>query len=679
MQLTQQQQQVFEQVKKFLSSENSVFILRGYAGTGKTTLVKTIAEYIDQSITVMLMAPTGRAAKILKQKTGFPTTTIHKAIYNPACMVSKEVSDIAEIEFKLVFPVIQGVDGKQVVAIVDEASMVSSHTTKHELLSFGTNNLMNDLLTFVRPSFGGKVIFVGDPAQLPPVGESTSNALRKDFFIERGLLVEEAELTEVLRQDDGSLILQNAMKIRELLASEKRNQLVFMQRENDVEKIDPSKFLEKYFECTNNKAEANNSVVICFSNKDACQYNKEIRTRLYGKDATIMANDILMVTQNNYALGYMNGDTIKVFDIGWRTQQAAPVYVQQGGQKVRKIITLNFVEIGILNTRGERVSCMLIEDLLTNDNPSLTNDENRALYINFRMRHPKLSPGTKAFVDTLLTDPYYNAIRAKYGYAITAHKSQGGEWKQVFVDYRGRTGLSNDCLRWAYTSTTRAQKSLFCTNLPNITPFSKFRIDPIQKCNGMDGEFRILESPNDTPFHPTDAEDFLKAKFHCIKDNMQGAPFAISNVASKPYLEIYHIQTPQGVDRFDLYYKAGGIFQMAKASVINEYTDQIRQMLDDERRMNMTFNYTPSDEDHQRLYCMMCSACDTLSIPVTNVVEHSEEYYTMFYFRTSNTYSYIKIYVNAQGAVTYAKPMSLLGKDDSEMCALVNEIKKMFI
>ena len=167
MELTNQQNKVFEQIKAFLNSDASVFILRGYAGTGKTTMVKVIADYIEQTRQLVMMAPTGRAARVLAMKTGHTATTIHKAIYSKAHVEPKKVKNIAESEFKFVFSINNSENGGNIVAIVDEASMVCSRKIEHELFMFGTDNLMEDLLTFVRPNFGGKVIFVGDPAQLP--------------------------------------------------------------------------------------------------------------------------------------------------------------------------------------------------------------------------------------------------------------------------------------------------------------------------------------------------------------------------------------------------------------------------------------------------------------------------------------------------------------------------------
>ena len=678
MELTTQQNIVFEQIKAFLNSDASVFILRGYAGTGKTTMVRVIADYIEQSRHLVMVAPTGRAARVLAMKTGHAAVTIHKAIYTKAHVEPKKVKDVAESEFKFVFPINQSENGGNIVAIVDEASMVCSRKIEHELFMFGTDNLMEDLLTFVRPNFGGKVIFVGDPAQLPPVGEPVSNALRAEYFQEKGLKVIEAELTEVLRQKDDSVILKNAMMIRNLLKKEKRNQLVFEEQKDDVETVPSEQFLDKYINYRKESGR-HDSVIICYSNKSANRYNRDIRKALYGEDVPLQENDILLITQNNYRLGRMNGEFVPVISIGKRTQQSAPVYAQIGGKKERIVITLNFIQVTVPDGNGNPMLCMLLEDLLTSDKATISIDENRALYINFCMRNPGLKQDTEAFAEALLNDEYYNAIRAKYGYAVTGHKCQGGEWGKVFVDYTGRTGLDDDSLRWAYTATTRAQKTLYVTNLPHITPFSKFRIEPIQKCKNIATECRILNEVPPTPFHNENVDNGVRAKYHCIAKNMEYTPYRIISVQSRPYLEIYNIQTPDGVDRYDLFYKAGDIFQPAKAISPNQHTPLLEIMLNDERGMSYKFDYIPSDESHSKLLDLIRSACDTISVQITNVVEHAEDFSTIYYMRTSGTFSYIKVYVNSDGFITYAKPMSLKGKDDRELGAIIEIINSHFI
>ena len=678
MELTTQQYKVFEQIKTFLNSDASVFILRGYAGTGKTTMVKVIADYIEQSRQLVMMAPTGRAARVLTKKTGYEAVTIHKAIYNMSHVVTKKVKDVAESEFKFIFPIHQSVMEGNIVAIVDEASMVCSRKIEHELFMFGTDNLMEDLLTFIRPNFGGKVIFVGDPAQLPPIGEPVSNALRSEYFEEKGLKVIEAELTEVLRQKGDSVILKNAMMIRDLLKKDKRNQLIFEEQKDDVEMIPPEQFLDKFLNYRKTSGR-HDSVIICYSNKSASRYNRDIRKALYGENVPIRENDILLITQNNYRLNCMNGEFVPVLSIGERKQQSAPVYAQIGGKKQHIVITLNFIQVTVPNGDGFPMQCMLLEDLLTSDKATISIDEHRALYINFCMRNPKLKQGTEAFTKALLNDEYYNAIRAKYGYAVTGHKCQGGEWGKVFVDYTNRTGLDDDSLRWAYTATTRAQNTLYVVNLPHITPFSKFRIAPIQKCKNIDPECRILNEVPPTPFHDENVDNGIRAKYHCIEKNMEYTPYKIISIQTLPYLEIYNIRTPDGVDRYELFYKAGNIFQPAKAASPNQHTRLIEMLLNDERGMSYKYEYIPSDESHRKLLDLIRSACDTISVQITNVVEHAEDFSTIYYMRTSETFSYITVYVNSNGFITYAKPMSLKGNDDRELCEIIEIIKTHFI
>lgn len=673
MELTFHQHQILRQIEVFMESDASVFILRGYAGTGKTTMVKHIVDYISQSRLVALMAPTGRAARVLSEKTGYDANTIHKTIYGTGSLVSKEVKNVAEAEFKLCFP-INMTDGK-IVAVVDEASMLCSRTVEQEMFQFGTDNLMNDLLTFVRPSYGGKVIFVGDPAQLPPVGESDSQALNEAFFVEKGLKVMTGTLTEVLRQTGDSVILKNAMKIRELLNTEIRNRLVFEEKEGDVESIADGELLNKYFDERKRGGEKDN-VVICFSNQSAYQYNKAIREKLYAEEnPELKVGDVLMVVHNNYRLDKMNGEFVSVSYVGEKVKQTAPVYVQKGGIRQLSNITLTFQHVQVSDLKNDPMDCMLLLDLLNDGSPSLGIDRQKALYINFCMRHPHLKIGSKEFSDALLADMYCNCLKAKYGYAVTGHKCQGGEWKKVFVDYSGRTGLSNDCLRWAYTATTRARETLYIFNLPHITPFSKFRIEQVQQCSKMNPECRVIDKVEPSPFHEPSAPDYLHAKCRCVMENMEYTPYNIVSVVSKPYQEMYYIKTPDGVECYDIRYKKGGVFAKAVPRKDSRHNETVGMMLNSERAMPLVFNYIPSDEVHGQLYHLICSVCDELSIQMTNVVEHKEDYSVVYYFRTSDNMSYLKIYIDDSGNVTYAKPMSMAGKEDKELLLLIQYIQ----
>ena len=195
----------------------------------------------------------------------------------------------------------------------------------------------------------------------------------------------------------------------------------------------------------------------------------------------------------------------------------------------------------------------------------------------------------------------------------------------------------------------------------------------------MSPDCRIIGDVEQTPFHDENSENYLRAKYYCIMYNMDGTPYSVHSVTSKPYMEIYQIQTPDGIDRFDIYYKAGGIFLPAVPVSRNEHTQLVLMLLNNERMLPFVFDYTPSDDIHERLYNMVRSACDGLSVQINNVVEHPEDYCVDYYMRTSGTYSYIKVYIDKNGFVTYAKPMSMLGPEDAELAAVINEISDHFI
>ena len=200
----------------------------------------------------------------------------------------------------------------------------------------------------------------------------------------------------------------------------------------------------------------------------------------------------------------------------------------------------------------------------------------------------------------------------------------------------------------------------------------------MQQCSKVNAECRLLGKVQRSPFHAADAPDFLCAKWMCISQNLAFTPYRVHHVLSKPYQEIYFIETPDSVERYDVRYKKGGLFLKAVAQVPSKHTPLVLMALNNERAMPIVFHYEPSSSLMQRLYDLIRSACDGLNIRITNVVEHPEDYSVIYYFNTSDTMSYIKIYVNSSGFVTYAKPMSLIGVADHELKNLIVEIQNHF-
>ena len=673
MNLTSQQQQVLNKIKKFLDSDISVFILKGYAGTGKTTMIRTIIEEIkNREKEPILMAPTGRAARVLEKKNSWEASTIHRCIYELDTIETKEDSD----DIRFIFPLKNLEDrAKDHICIVDESSMIGTREVANELFEFGTGSLLKDLLTFVAPNRGGKIIFVGDPMQLPPVGDNVSNTLDEKFFEGIGIKAMVAELTDVVRQGAGSAILSNAMKVRALIESQQRNNLVFDRNVDEVIDMEgynmPSQLLTLY-----PKPEIGQSVIITFSNRQARDYNYAVRELLYPNQKQIVVGDILQVVSNNYKLDVMNGDFVKITAINGDTEyQSAPVYLNIGGERIQHKITLAFKNVRIRLDDNQEKTCKIVESMLDDAEPNLTFAQIQALYINFCMRYPQLKRGSQLFKEYLKADPYFNALRVKYGYAITGHKSQGGEWNTVFVDYTGRTGLNTDCLRWTYTVTTRASHTLYGCNMPNVTPMSKLQMAPIIKATKPREEYLSFTDIPETPFHPKDMPNYIKAKYWVISDELKKENFAIKRVESKQYCEWYHIEDNYGESILvHCYYNKAGLFTRYNAVGNSSNMTRILSLMHTNMVMLCSFRYIPSNTVLQNLYNYVESICSDLDVKITNIVEHLSEYCVCYYLQCSGSYSCIQFYITKDGFISYAQPFSDLGSEDELLSKVVKGI-----
>lgn len=674
MTLTEQQQQTLDAIKNFLNSDVSVFILKGYAGTGKTTMIREIIEEVrKREKKPLLMAPTGRAARVLESKNSWEANTIHRCIYELDTIETKEDSD----DIRFIFPLKNLEDEtNDHICIVDESSMIGTREVQNELFEFGTGSLLNDLLTFVAPNRGGKIIFVGDPMQLPPVGDNVSNALDEKYFDGIGLKTMVAELTDVVRQGAGSAILSNAMKVRTLIESQQRNNLVFDRQENEVVDLEGYKMPEQLLTLYP-KPEIGQSVIITFSNRQARDYNYAVRELLYPNHMQIVVGDILQVVTNNYKLNVMNGDFVKITAINGETEyQSAPVYINIGKERIQHKITLSFRNVRIRLGDEQEITCKIIENMLDDAEPNLTFAQIQALYINFCMRYPKLKRGSQQFKELLKTDPYFNALRVKYGYAITGHKSQGGEWNTIFVDYTGRTGLNTDCLRWTYTVTTRASHTLYGCNMPNVTPMSKLQVAPIIKVGKPREEYLSFTDIPETPFHPKSAPNYLKAKYWVIYDEMKKEGCSIAKVESKQYCEWYHIEDNSGVNHLiQCYYNKAGVFTRYNAGDSTEGVLRILSLIQTNMAMLCSFRYNPLNELLQTLYNKMESICSDLDVKITNIVEYIPNYCVYYYLQGSGSYSCIQFYLTKDGFISYAQPFSDLGSNDILLSNVISQIQ----
>ena len=486
--LTSDQRNALEKLSAFLESEDRVFILQGYAGSGKTTLLKGFVEYL-QSLEkkFQLMAPTGRAAKVINQKTDLESTTIHKGIYSfEELQEIEKGEDENNVSFLYQYKIRNNPEVHVSVLIVDEASMVSDRLSQGEFFRFGSGHLLRDLIDYGRiedSTTSSKIIFIGDPAQLPPVGMNFSPALDTKYLSETyKVSVSQVEMKEVKRQDANNGILISATKIRQCLTSGYFNDFDLRENKKDIFNPKYHEYLETY------KAQQDQKIIICYKNKTALDLNLNIRCERFGSNLPIQSTDTVIIGVNNYRLGIMNGEFAVVSEASPTVESREVTFYNKGGKT--EIIRLTWRSVSLIlpdeNNQPKTVNGYILENYLYGDN-YLKPEEQRALYVDFKNRHPKLKKGTEEFKEAIYNDKFFNCIQLKFGYAVTCHKAQGGEWANAFVFWdRGtqanfnfyeskhnRTGKTNsEFYRWAYTAVTRASKKLFCINPPYFSSFS---------------------------------------------------------------------------------------------------------------------------------------------------------------------------------------------------------------
>lgn len=447
---TQGQWSLFEKWVRFLASSDAleVFLLNGYAGTGKTSSVYALVSALSHTrMKVVLLAPTGRAAKVLSAYTQHPAFTIHKHIY----YASNE--DGMGFSFQL-----QSNKYSNTLFIVDEASMISSGTNGDE---FFRRSVLDDLVHYVYSGDKCKLLLIGDKAQLPPVGELESSALSKSYFETHfGFRVHEHELNEVVRQESESGILFNANWIRQLLELPKGVQAVpsfSLNGFTDVERIQFTDELEDKLQSAFSKYGEEEVLVICRSNKQAIRYNFEIKNRIKYSDELVNGGDLIMVVKNNYYWlekkeGFIaNGEVFRINRVSRRESKYG----------------FDFADVSIqwFDGKSERnLDAKLLLNGITSETTGLSRTEWASLSDEIRLESNEISKRKQA--DYLRKHPYANALQVKLANAVTCHKAQGGQWKCVFVDqgYLTEEMINSEFIKWLYTAVTRASEKLYLVN-----------------------------------------------------------------------------------------------------------------------------------------------------------------------------------------------------------------------
>ena len=450
---TSGQRTLFIKLSEFILNKNSdqIFVLKGYAGTGKTTIVRSLVKSMPAvNGKTVLLAPTGRAAKVLSNYTEKQALTIHKKIYYRK----------PESSEGLAFTLQQNLH-TDTIFIVDEASMISNSGGLNSNGMFGGGSLLDDLISYVFNGNNCKLLFIGDTAQLPPVGLDVSPALDIDFLkASYSFQLDWFELTEVVRQASDSGILTNATEIRNQIKNKLGNKPHFLLNGfKDVIRLGGDE-LEDALNSAYSKYGAEESMVICRSNKRANIFNQQIRTRIRWQENELSAGDLMMVVKNNYfwlpeesKAGFIaNGDIIQLTSIG-RIQEMHGFRFADVRMRM-----IDYPDEPELETR-------LLLDTIMSDAPALSQEENKRLYESVSADYADIAD-RRLRLKKVKEDSFFNALQVKFAYAITCHKAQGGQWPCVFVEqgYLTDEMINTEYLRWLYTAVSRASEKLYLVN-----------------------------------------------------------------------------------------------------------------------------------------------------------------------------------------------------------------------
>lgn len=457
---TKEQENAICLLSEFLLSRkrDEVFLLKGYAGTGKTSLLAALVRTMQQlSQRVMLLAPTGRAAKVLSSYAGAPAYTIHRKIYR-----QKSITDMNVFQNDINLQ-------QDTLFIVDEASMISNEA--HDNTVFGTGRLLDDLMHYVYSCEGCRLVLVGDTAQLPPVGEEESPALSRNMLEGYGMEVMELCMTQVVRQLEESGILWNATMLRSLIQNEEMFEFPKLRGKSfpDIKALPGDELVEALEQSYRNFG-TDGTIVVTRSNKRANIFNNGIRSRILDYEEELSSGDLIMVAKNNYywtereqAANGVNSDSMAFIANG-------DVAVVRRLRNERSFYGFRFVDaiLEFPDYDNKEMETTVLLDTLQSEAPALTRQQQEALFNGVWEDYPELT-NRRERMKCLRQDIYYNALQVKYAYAVTCHKAQGGQWEHVYIDqgYITEEMLSPDYFRWLYTAITRATKQVYLINWPD--------------------------------------------------------------------------------------------------------------------------------------------------------------------------------------------------------------------
>lgn len=574
-QLNSGQQKLTKELEHFLKNpESNVFLLKGYAGTGKTFITKGLIEYLTSiGRKFILAAPTGKAAKVIKEKTKNDAFTIHKKIYSYKDLKEYRVENIDGTEtFKFYFDLSDNTHDANTVYIIDEASMVGDINQEGEFFRFGSGRLLSDLMNYIHFDHNDhdkKIIFIGDTAQLPPIGMNFSPAL-DSVYLEKefNLKCNSYELTEIMRQSVDSGIVENSLAIRESIRRNTFNQLDINLDFEDTQHVEHEDLLGNYLDSCGYKINGD-SIIIAHSNAVVDEYNSQVRKHFFPNQEYITTGDKVMAVANNgnQPIFIYNGDFGLIRKVDENIiKREVPVR-----EKINEQLTITTkvplwfrkIEIGFKNIEDNKsyfFECLIFENILYRDivyqDTNFKNDINKhnwksqdisrletiALYVDFvnRAGDKGLKPNTEEFKQAIKSDPYFNSLKIKFGYALTCHKAQGSEWKNVFVDCKTHQSvLTKDYFRWFYTAITRASKKLYLMDEPHIAITSAF------------GDLQPLTEETANTEVSENIITFIKEAVTRVCETLN---IQVQNIHHHRYLELYTFKQNDTIQRVQIYY-----------------------------------------------------------------------------------------------------------------------------
>lgn len=682
--LTDGQAELINLLGRFLDGKTeSVFLLKGYAGTGKTFITKGLTEYFRAvGRNYVLAAPTGKASKVIASKTKSPAYTIHKTIYSFDDIVEYRDDDTDGTEtFKFYAQLAVNSLSADTVYIVDEASMIADVYQEAEFFRFGTGFLLADFLKFVNLDHNDhskKVIFIGDDAQLPPVGMNSSPALDADYLFRKHQARSTGyELSEVVRQKSESGVIANAIPLREALHAKVFNQLVMDFSHADVTRVEHQDLLRAYLDSCGGKINGE-SIVIAHSNSDVGDYNRQIREHFFPGCPDVMAGDKVMALSNSDAYGIFisNGDfglIRQVLSAAEKRTVTLKRKIPDSGKLEEISVSLLFrdVVVGFKDLEGVAhfFEAKIIDDLLYCKEPALSSDQNKALYLDFCIRNPHLKRGSVEFKHALKSDPYFNALRLKFGYAITCHKAQGSEWNHVFVKCKSHQGqLTPDYFRWLYTAITRTAQCLYLLDPPNLYPWTdnKVVVDPGDNSANVPpaGHAPAVSLQDLEPFGIR--APFLLSVLSAVRRLIDGKGIAIEDIFHNRYQEVYHFKRETESTRIDIAYNSRSMISGVVATESTGLGAELVSLLSDLKGQLVFVDVDPAVADvrfakqflndfHEKVL----SLCGESGITVQKVVEHP--WSLRYSFAKDGALAVYDVWYNGRDQITRCQSLKTAG------------------